>query len=84
MKYPNNYCKDWHTKFAYLPINIDGYSVWLEYYVVRYVPTDCSCGSFYISGKWEYKRIKKKVSDVRLFGENITNTIQTLKAYFSK
>ena len=57
MRYKNKYSKYWVKRFALLPKNVNGVSVWLGYYVERYVEkTDkqCGCGCHCsIVGWWE-------------------------------
>ena len=58
MIFKNKYYKEWHKKFAWFPENINGETVWLRSYYMRYVTSDeygCErCKHF--SGWWELKK----------------------------
>jgi len=61
MEWLNKYHKEWHKKFAWSPINIDGVTIWLRSYYMKYVTSDkygCDrCKHF--SGWYEYKLTEK-------------------------
>jgi hypothetical protein len=59
MRKPSKYSKEWNRYFAWFPKEVEGQSVWLEHYEMRYVEKDladtgCNCPC-HISGWWEFR-----------------------------
>ena len=55
MKWPNKYNNAWHRKFAWLPVNVNGTTVWLESYWVRFVYINQDD----VYGKWEFSQYQQ-------------------------
>tara|TARA_Y100001951_G_scaffold105377_1_gene122742 strand:- start:3933 stop:4142 length:210 start_codon:yes stop_codon:yes gene_type:complete len=56
MKWKNQWSEVWRSRFAFMPTQINGTTVWLERYEERYVELDYGCRcelKSHVRGQWQ-------------------------------